>query len=161
MLRGSREYGSRVNGSCTKKLIFSVLAARNGSMRAVSGSGRSNMSDSWIDWNPRIDEPSKAKPSSNTLLSKAEAGIVKCCMMPGRSQNRTSTYSTFSSLASLKTSSGVFSVTECSFTVSAADAMEPILPVSQPRVAQTLLTVPPTTDAGSPRPIVGPWSARS
>src|SRR5271156_2829619 len=111
-LRGSREYGSRVNGSCTKKLRFSVLAWVNRSICAVSGSGRSNMSDSWIDWNPRIDEPSKASPSSNTLSSKNEIGIVKCCMMPGRSQNRTSTNSTCSSLASLKMSSAVFSDTE-------------------------------------------------
>src|ERR1700723_3315957 len=36
-------------------------------------------------------------------------------MVPGRSQKRTSTYSMFSSLASLKMSSGVFSDTECSF----------------------------------------------
>lgn len=70
------------------------------------------MSDSWMDWNPRIEEPSKAKPSSKTLSSKNETGIVKCCMMPGKSQNRTSTNSTFSSLTSLKTSSGVVSVTE-------------------------------------------------
>ena len=70
------------------------------------------MSDSWIDWNPRIDEPSKASPSSNTLSSKNEIGIVKCCMMPGRSQNRTSTNSTCSSLASLMMSSAVFSDTE-------------------------------------------------
>ena len=43
------------------------MAARNGSMRAVSGSGSSIMSDSWIDWKPRTDEPSNASPSSNTL----------------------------------------------------------------------------------------------
>ena len=36
-------------------------------MRAVSGSGSSIMSDSWMDWKPRTDEPSKASPSSNTL----------------------------------------------------------------------------------------------
>src|ERR1700722_6483401 len=59
-----------------------------------------------------MDEPSKASPSSNTLSSKNEIGMVKCCMTPGRSQNRTSTNSTCSSLASLKMSSAVFSDTE-------------------------------------------------
>ena len=88
------------------------MAARNGSIRAVSGSGSSVMSDSWIDWKPRIDEPSNAKPSSNTLSSNADAGIEKCCMMPGRSQNRMSTYSTSSSLICLMMSSAVLSATE-------------------------------------------------
>ena len=42
------------------------------------------MSDSWIDWNPRMDEPSKARPSSKTLSSKAETGIEKCCNDTGQ-----------------------------------------------------------------------------
>ena len=42
-------------------------------MRAVSGSGSSIMSDSWIDWKPRTDEPSNASPSSNTLSSNADS----------------------------------------------------------------------------------------
>ena len=46
------------------------------------------MSDSWICWNPRIDEPSKPWPSSKVLSCKADDGTVTCCMMPGRSQNR-------------------------------------------------------------------------
>ena len=46
------------------------------------------MSDSWICWNPRIDEPSKPWPSSKVLSSRVDAGTVTCCMMPGRSQNR-------------------------------------------------------------------------
>src|ERR1700752_1738823 len=41
--------------------------------------------------------------------------MVKCCMVPGRSQNRTSTYSMCSSLASLKMSSGVLLDTEHPF----------------------------------------------
>ena len=49
----------------------------------------------WIDWKPRTDEPSNARPSSNTLSSNAVAGIEKCWTTPGRSQNRMSTYSTF------------------------------------------------------------------
>ena len=91
--------------------MFRVLAARNGSIRAVAGSGSSIMSDSWIDWKPRTEEPSNARPSSNTLLSNALAGIEKCWTTPGRSQNRMSTYSTFSSLISLKMSSAFFSAT--------------------------------------------------
>src|SRR5689334_22272379 len=67
-----------------------------------------------MDWKPRTDEPSNARPSSNTLSSNAEAGIEKCWTTPGRSQNRMSTYSTFSSLISLKMSSEVVSATECS-----------------------------------------------
>ena len=42
-----------------KKLTTSVFATRNGSMYAVVGSGNSDMSDSWIAWKPRIEEPSK------------------------------------------------------------------------------------------------------
>ena len=98
MLRGSREYASPVIGSWMKKLTTSVLAARKGSMYAVVGSGNSDMSDSWIAWKPRIEEPSKSRPSSKTDWSKEETGTVKCCMTPGRSQKRTSTISTPSSL---------------------------------------------------------------
>ncbi len=36
-------------------------------MSAVSGSGLRIMSDSWISWNPRIDEPSNPNPSSNAV----------------------------------------------------------------------------------------------
>ena len=35
-------------------------------MTAVSGSGIRSMSDSWISWKPRIDEPSNPSPSSKT-----------------------------------------------------------------------------------------------
>jgi hypothetical protein len=81
-----------------KKFSTSVFATRNGSMYAVVGSGKSDMSDSWIAWKPRIEEPSKFRPSSKTDWSNDETGTVKCCIMPGRSQNRTSTISTPSSL---------------------------------------------------------------
>src|ERR1035441_5776183 len=55
MLRGSLLYGAPVSGSCTKNVMFRVLCVRNGSSRAVLGSGSSCMSDSWMAWNPRID----------------------------------------------------------------------------------------------------------
>ena len=41
-LRGSREYGCSVSGSCTKKLQVSVCRRRNGSTRAVVMSGSSS-----------------------------------------------------------------------------------------------------------------------
>ena len=77
-----------------KKFTTRVLAVRNGSRYAVVGSGNSDMSDSWIAWKPRIDEPSKFSPLSNTSCPNDETGTVKCCMIPGRSQNRTSIIST-------------------------------------------------------------------
>src|SRR5215470_12186529 len=91
MLRGSREYGSPVSGSWMKKFTTSVLAVRKGSTYAVVGSGNSDMSDSWIAWKPRIEEPSKFRPLAKTDWSNDETGTVKCCMIPGRSQNLTST----------------------------------------------------------------------
>ena len=84
-------------------------------MTAVSGSGIRIMSDSWISWNPRIDEPSNPKPSSNTSSVSCEAGTEKCCIRPGRSQNRRSTISTPSSLISCRTSAGVRSSTLAPF----------------------------------------------
>ena len=77
-LRGSREYGCRVSGSCTKKLQVSVLRWRNGSTRAVVTSGSSVMSDSWIDWKPLIDEPSNAMPpaSDSSVTVRGRDGEV-------------------------------------------------------------------------------------
>ena len=85
--------------------MFSVFSVRNGSRNAVVTSGSSSMSDSWICWKPRIDEPSNARPSAITVSVKAATGVVKCCIMPGRSQNRTSTYLTSLSLRYCRTSS--------------------------------------------------------
>src|SRR6478735_4427561 len=93
-----------------KKLTLSVLDLRNGSRYAVVGSGKSDMSDSLIAWKPRIDEPSKPRPSSKTLWSKEEAGTVKCCITPGRSQNRTSIISTPSSLMNFRSSSELLNI---------------------------------------------------
>lgn len=65
-LRGSREYCSPVIGSWMKKLMLTVLSRRKGSTRAVDRSARSAMSDSWMAWKPRIEEPSKASSSSGS-----------------------------------------------------------------------------------------------
>ena len=43
-------------------------------MTAVSGSGTRIMSDSWISWKPRIDEPSKPKPSSKASSDTSSNG---------------------------------------------------------------------------------------
>ena len=96
-----------MTGSRTKQLRLRVLCWRNGSMTAVSGSGINSMSDSWISWNPRIDEPSNPSPSSKTPSFSSWAGTEKCCMSPGKSQKRKSMISTPSSLTSDRTSSGV------------------------------------------------------
>ena len=96
-LRGSRLYGSPVNGSTIAKFIASVFSVRNGSTKAVFGSGISFMSDSWIAWNPRIEDPSNISPSVNSAAPNALAGTVKCCITPGRSQKRTSMNCTLSS----------------------------------------------------------------
>src|SRR5262245_19688147 len=94
-----------------------VLCWVNGSMTAVLGSGTRSMSDSWISWNPRIEDPSKPTPSSNTSAVSCPAGMEKCCISPGRSQNRTSTISMPSSPISCSTSSGVRSSTIAPFSV--------------------------------------------
>ncbi len=52
----------RSAGRGSSKLSASVLRTRNGSTKAVVGSGFSFMSDSWISWKPRIDEPSNIRP---------------------------------------------------------------------------------------------------
>ena len=49
------------------------------------------MSLSLIAWKPRIEEPSKPSPSRIIASSSVAAGMEKCCQVPGRSQNLTST----------------------------------------------------------------------
>jgi hypothetical protein len=71
--------------------MISVGCCRNGSITAVSASGVRIMSDSWISWKPRIDEPSNPKPSSNASSVSSSNGIEKCCWRPGRSVKRMST----------------------------------------------------------------------
>src|ERR1700754_3161946 len=94
--------------------MFSVLGLRNGSSRAVDASGNSAMSDSLIAWKPRTDEPSKAAPSSR-MSPAVDAGTVRCCITPGRSQNLMSTYSTPSSEMYLSTSSELLNTLTDSF----------------------------------------------
>ena len=76
-------------------------------MNAVSASGTRSMSDSWISWNPRIDEPSNPIPSSKIESESSSAGTEKCCIRPGRSQKRKSTISAPCSFTMARTSLGV------------------------------------------------------
>src|SRR6185295_7919086 len=69
----------------------SVGTAQNGSMNAVAGSGMASMSEASIDFQPRIDEPSKPKPSSKTSSVSSPIGTLKCCQVPNVSTNFTST----------------------------------------------------------------------
>src|SRR5437879_1743950 len=68
------------------------------------------MSLSLIAWNPRIDEPSNPTPSANTASVSSLSGSEKCCQVPGRSVNRTSTICTPASFALRITSAGVGAV---------------------------------------------------
>ena len=47
-------------GSITSQVMISVGSSVNGSMRTLSGSGMSSMSEAWMPFQPAIDEPSKA-----------------------------------------------------------------------------------------------------
>src|SRR5882724_4833113 len=84
----------------------SVGTSKQGSTNALAGSGSSSMSLSLIAWKPRIDEPSNPRPSVNVSSSSSFKGIEKCCQVPGRSVNRTSTTSTPASFARRITSAG-------------------------------------------------------
>src|SRR6266566_2013753 len=112
MKRASREYGSRVIGSTTSQIRKSVLCERTGSIVAESGSGMSSMSLSSIDWNPRMLEPSNPSPSLKLSTSSSPTGRLKCCHVPGRSTNRTSTTSTPSAFARSRTSRGLVLLTD-------------------------------------------------
>jgi hypothetical protein len=78
-------------GSAISQISESVGASVAGSRMAEVGSGMRSMSESWIACQPRIDEPSKPRPSSNADSSNARIGSVTCCHVPSRSQNFRST----------------------------------------------------------------------
>src|SRR6266571_228847 len=65
--------------------------AQNGSMKALAGSGMASMSEASIDFQPRIDEPSKPMPSVKTSSVSSAIGQLKCCQVPKVSTNFTST----------------------------------------------------------------------
>src|SRR5579884_1630052 len=99
-------------GSLMSQTICRVGTSRQGSTSAVSGSGKSSMSLSWIFWKPRMLDPSKPMPSLKRSSVISPTGMLKCCQVPGRSVNRRSTIFTPCSLARAITSLGeVFGAT--------------------------------------------------
>jgi hypothetical protein len=58
---------------------------------ADAASGMRSMSDSEMPCHPRIDDPSKPRPSSKADSANADTGSVMCCHDPSRSQNFRST----------------------------------------------------------------------
>src|SRR3990172_4156791 len=76
-------------------------------MVAVFGSGIRVMSDSWITFQPAIDEPSNISPSAKTSSSTKVVSNVTCCHLPRGSVKRRSMYFTSCSLISFSTSRAV------------------------------------------------------
>src|ERR1041385_2442969 len=105
--RGSRVHGSPVVGSSTSHTIDNVVSAKNGSIVAVAGSGIRHMSDSWIAFQPAIDEPSNIWPSANVSSSIIDLSKVTCCHLPRGSVKRKSTYFTSLSFIIFRTSLAV------------------------------------------------------
>jgi len=96
-----------VVGSSTSQTSTMVVSAKNGSMVAVDGSGISSMSDSWIAFQPAIEEPSNIWPSAKVSSSIIDTSKVTCCHLPRGSVNRKSTYFTSLSLIIFMTSLAV------------------------------------------------------
>ena len=88
---------------------FSVVSSRKGSMTGVESSGIRIMSDSLIDFQPAIEEPSNMKPSVSVSASRPLAGIVVCCSFPFGSVKRRSTHLTSLSFISLRVFSDIVS----------------------------------------------------
>src|SRR5436309_7459566 len=76
-------------------------------MQAVAGSGIRHMSDSWIAFQPAIDEPSNIWPSAKVSSSIIDLSKVTCCHLPRGSVKRKSTYFTSLSFISFRTSLAV------------------------------------------------------
>src|SRR5437773_11443468 len=76
-------------------------------MQALAGSGMSCMSDSWIAFQPAIEEPSNMMPSLKVSSSNVVMSVVTCCHLPRGSVNRKSTYLMSLSLTSFITSLAV------------------------------------------------------
>src|SRR5689334_21371997 len=96
------------------QIMLSVGTLQAGSTTAESGSGMSSMSLSLIFWKPRMDEPSKPRPSAKVSSVSSVAGMEKCCQVPGMSMNLTSTILRPWSLTSFRTSAGVDMANETS-----------------------------------------------
>src|SRR5438876_6677006 len=97
-------------GSTMVQMRLSVGSALKMSIQAVVGSGITSMSEALITFQPRMLEPSKPRPSVKMSSLYSVRVVVKCCQVPGRSQNLKSTSFTSWSLIILLTSDGVFSL---------------------------------------------------
>src|SRR5881409_2865459 len=91
MPRGSRLYASLVPVSAMVQVKDRVGTAQKGSMNAVAGSGMASMSDASMDFQPRMDEPSKPRPSVKDSSESSLIGQLKCCQVPKVSTNFMST----------------------------------------------------------------------
>src|SRR6202047_3417116 len=76
-------------------------------MQAEVGSGIRHMSDSWIAFQPAIEEPSNIMPSANVSSSIWLMSKVTCCHLPRGSVKRKSAYFTSLSLIIFMTFFGV------------------------------------------------------
>src|SRR6266496_1972810 len=69
----------------------SVGSAMKGSMKAEAGSGMASMSEASMLFQPRMEEPSKPRPSLKLSSASSPKGMVKCCQVPKVSTNLMST----------------------------------------------------------------------
>src|SRR5215217_1981206 len=96
-------------------MTVSVGSSENGSIQTREASGMSSMSDSWIEAQPRKDEASKPKPSSNEPSSISCKGKVRWCQAPTRSVKRTETNFASWSSEYFKTAFASIISPECAF----------------------------------------------
>src|SRR5215467_6055541 len=64
-----------------------VGSTQNGSINAVPGSGMASISEASMLFQPRMDEPSKPKPSVKISSVSSRMGQLKCCQVPKVSTN--------------------------------------------------------------------------
>src|SRR5436853_4122957 len=69
------------------QVTLRVGMAQKGSMKAEAGSGMASMSEASIDFQPRMEEPSKPKPSAKASSVNSPIGQLKCCQVPKVSTN--------------------------------------------------------------------------
>src|SRR5215813_10732814 len=76
-------------------------------MQAEPGSGIRHISDSWIAFQPAIEEPSNIWPSEKVSSPMMPMSKVTCCHLPRGSVKRKSAYLTSLSLMTFRTSLAV------------------------------------------------------
>src|SRR5437879_2402416 len=80
-------YGSRVPVSAMVQVSDSVGSTMKGSINALLGSGMASMSEASMLFQPRIEEPSKPRPSLKISSVSSRMGQLKCCQVPKVSTN--------------------------------------------------------------------------